>query len=253
MSSVMVFSHPNHEISVLGTISRKAPQVIFLTDGGGEERVRETIRGLSSYLPSDSLHFLARSEQSLYQALVKHDTQFYRQLAGEVGEIIERVDPREIYCDAIEFYNPVHDMALPVVRAALRGRDDVVVFEVPLIYQKASESVSFTLQQVPSSLEHLAVTVSLTEEELEKKMAILRGRIYDALFSQLGPLISEAIPARAHREQYITARKKLPKPEPDQVLRYDMRGRTLKTSGDVREAITYRGHYVPMFESLCPD
>ena len=138
MSALLVFSHPNHEISMLGTIGRLSPDVVFLTDGGGEERVRETRRGLSTYLQPDALHFLMRPEQSLYDALLRHDTEFYRQLSKEVAAIIEHVRPTAIYCDAVEFYNPVHDITLPVVRAALRGFGDASVFEVPLIYQSTS-------------------------------------------------------------------------------------------------------------------
>ena len=252
MSAVMVFSHPNHEVSVLGTIGRKSPHIIFLTDGGGEERVQETKVGLSSYLPSQNLHFLARPEQSLYDALVNHDRDFYQDLAREVRDIVRAIRPSEIYCDAIEFYNPVHDMALPVVRSALEGGRDGQVFEVPLIYQEKSEPASYALQKVPPSLAHLSASITLTKAELDRKVAALRKGTYQALFRQLGPLILEAIDACPEEEQFLQARSSGPTPSPEQVLRYDIRGRALRAKGEVREAITYLEHYVPMFVSLCP-
>jgi hypothetical protein len=199
------------------------------------------------------MHFLRRPERSFYEALVQHDAEFYRELSTEVGAIIDRLNPEEIYCDAVEFYNPVHDMTLPVVRAARRGRDNVPVFEVPLIYQRAAGPDSFELQRVPPSLEPYATSVTLSEEELAKKVAVLRGGIYEALFSQMGALILDAEASRAHREQFMKARDKMPEPEPGQALRYDMRGLALQASGAVRAAIGYREHYVPMFASLCAD
>jgi len=63
-----------------------------------------------------------------------------------------------VYCDAVEFYNPVHDMALPVVRAAIAGRD-IAILEVPLIYQKAGQIEAFELQRVPESLSSESVWV----------------------------------------------------------------------------------------------
>jgi hypothetical protein len=69
-SAAMVFSHPNHEIAVLGTIARTRPHVVFLTDGGGEDRVAQSRSGLSSYLQQESLHFLNHSEASFYDALL---------------------------------------------------------------------------------------------------------------------------------------------------------------------------------------
>ena len=185
MSAIMVFSHPNHEVSVLGTIGRKSPHVVFLTDGGGEERVRETQEGLSSYLPFENLHFLGRSEQSLYDALVNHDREFFWNLAREVREVVDLIRPSEIYCDAIEFYNPVHDMALPIVRAALGAREDVAVLEVPLIYQERSEPDSYALQQIPPSLAHLSVSVMLTGVELDRKMAFSAAAAIRLCFGSL--------------------------------------------------------------------
>ncbi len=253
MTALLVFSHPNHEVSMLGTIGRKAPNVIFLTDGGGEKRIQETQRGLSAYLPQDAIHFLRRPERSLYEALLEQDVAFYRELSMEVGAIIDRLHPDEIYCDAVEFYNPVHDMTLPVVRAAGRAGDGVAVFEVPLIYQKAAGPDSFELQRVPPSLEPYSESVKLSEAELARKLAVLRGGIYETLFSQMGPLILDAVATRAPREQFMTARQTIPEPEPDQALRYDRRGLALQASGAVRAAIGYRAHYVPMFASLCAD
>jgi LmbE family N-acetylglucosaminyl deacetylase len=252
MSALVVFSHPNHEISMLGTIGRLSPHVVFLTDGGGEERVQETRRGLSAYLEPSALHFLMRPEQSLYEALLRHDTAFYRQMSNEVGAIVARLGPTEIYCDAVEFYNPVHDITLPVVRAAMRGFGDPPVFEVPLVYQSTSGPHAFELQRVPPSLEPCSVSVDLTREELARKLSVVRAEVYGALFSQMGSLILEASSARAGREQFLRARNELPKPEPDQVLRYDERGLALKSSGAVSEAISYQRHYAPMFAALCP-
>src|SRR6266496_3965503 len=113
-SPIVVFSHPNHEIAVLGLIFRLRPHIIYLTDGGGEARVDQTKEALEGYQPA-STHYLNHSEQSLYDALLEGDTQFYNGLAGEVRAIATQLPADSVYCDAVEFYNPVHDVALPVV------------------------------------------------------------------------------------------------------------------------------------------
>jgi hypothetical protein len=249
-SAAMVFSHPNHEIAVLGTIARTRPHVVFLTDGGGEDRVAQSRSGLSSYLQQESLHFLNHSEASFYDALLAHDVEFLLSVAEQVKVILLQTNARTVYCDSVEFYNPVHDLALPIVRAALGGRDDIPVFEVPLIHQRASDG-RLELQRVPSTLESACVWSDLTDEELACKTATLRGNCYQALFDQMGEMILSAIPGHARREQFLPARTTLPGLAAEQVLRYDQRGSALKSSGLVREAITYRNHYAPMFLSLC--
>ena len=41
-STIAVFSHPNHELAIFGLLQRLRPRLIYLTDGGGPERVAQT-------------------------------------------------------------------------------------------------------------------------------------------------------------------------------------------------------------------
>lgn len=250
-ANVMVFSHPNHEIAVLGTIARLKPCIVFLTDGGGEDRMAQSRQGLSSYVKPENLHFLRHSEASFYDALVGHDVALLSSVAEQVRDVIVDMNAEAAYCDAVEFYNPVHDIALPIVRAALRGLDDLPVYEVPLVHQRASDG-GYELQRAPSALDSQSIWSDLTDEEHASKVSTLRGGIYQSLFGQMGDMILAEVPQRAQREQFILGRRTLPEPAPGQRLRYEERGRALQSSGDVRDVITYRDHYAPMFESLCP-
>lgn len=248
-SKIMVFSHPNHEVAVLGTIFRLRPHIIYLTDGGDEARVDQTKQALQSY-DLASVHYLNHSEQSLYNALREGDSEFYCELAAQVGGVIQKLNGEEVFCDAVEFYNPVHDIALPVVRAALAS-NDVPIFEVPLIYQKTGSVETFELQRVPGSLSSQEICVELSREELNQKTATIEGGIYTMLFEQLGSTILDALPSSGGHEHFLKGRSSLPTPAPEQLLRYEMRGRLLKDAGVVREVITFDKHYAPIFEALC--
>ena len=133
---LFVFSHPNHELAVFGLARRWRPHFVFLTDGGGPDRVADTKHGLESLGLLDRARFLNHSEGSFYKALVNRDAAFYEGVARQVREAVAAVRPSQVYCDAVEFYNPVHDICLPVVKAALRGTPGVEVFEIPLIHQR---------------------------------------------------------------------------------------------------------------------
>lgn len=246
MTAVMVFSHPNHEVALLGTIARLRPHLVFLTDGGGPVREEQSRRGLSDYVAPETVHFLGHSEQTLYDALLDGDTAFYGSLAGQVASILGPLAPEAVYCDMVEFYNPVHDMALPVVRAALGDRA-AAVFEVPLIWQK--DDGAFEMQRAPDGVP--AAWNSLTAEETARKAATLRGGTYGMLFAQLGAEILAAIPTHAAREQVVPARTALPSPAAGQQVRYDARGRAALAAGRVARAIGYREHYVPLYRALC--
>ena len=128
----------------------------------------------------------------------------------------------------MEFYNPVHDITLPVVRSALRGFADPPVFEVPLVYQSMSGPHAFELQRVPPSLESRGVSVDLTHEELAKKLSVVRGEVYGGLFSQMGSLISGAISARpvlpASRGAGVGCVPPRAAPHPERPMRNTSRG-----------------------------
>jgi hypothetical protein len=149
----------------------------------------------------------------------------------------------------VEFYNPVHDMALPLVRAALAGKR-LPVLEVPQIYQKTGPVEAFELQRLPESLCSQSICVELTQEELDLKIATIESGIYKMLFDELGTAILNAIPSHARREYFLKGGNFLPSPPPEQVLRYETRGRALKRAGAVRKAITFEGHYVQIFTAL---
>lgn len=249
VDSVIVFSHPNHEISVLGTIRRLQPHIVFLTDGGGIERVEETKRGLSTYLDPQSLHFLDYKEPDLYAALLDVDLPFYRRIVADVAAVLDRLRPRTVYCDAVEFYNPVHDITLPVVRSALAGRA-ATVLEIPLVHQRSAPDGGYELQRVPAALAAEAVVTELTDAELAEKIATLNSGVYRTLFAALGDFILKSVPTHARHEQFLAARRELPAPASGQAIRYDRRGRELLARGAVSRAITYRDHYVPVYRGL---
>jgi hypothetical protein len=211
--------------------------------------VAETKEALRGYQPA-SVHYLNHTEQSFYDALLGGDLPFYRAVSAEIRSLIQNFDGDAVYCDAVEFYNPVHDITLPIVRAALAGYD-FPVFEVPLIYQKAGPVEAFELQHVPASLSNQSTCLKLTEEELAQKTTTVKAGVYTMLFARRGTILLDALPSRAGCECFLKARNTLPWPAPEQVLRYEMRGSLLKDAGAVREVITFAGHYAPIFESLC--
>src|SRR5262245_11842031 len=106
----VVFSHPNHEIALFGWLHRTKPPIVYLTDGGGEARVAQTRAGLRSIGCLDRATFLGHTEASLYEALLGRDLRFWRALAEQVRAALAVHAPRQVFCDAVELYNPVHDM-----------------------------------------------------------------------------------------------------------------------------------------------
>lgn len=249
MRRVCVFSHPNHEAAVHGLVRRWQPGLVFLTDGGGADRVADTRDGLQRLGHAGATVFLDRTEASVYDALVRRDLDYFHALADDVRAALDELAPDEVACDAIEYYNPVHDMALPLVRRALRGRPHVRVREIPLIHEEAARPGRYRVQQAPPSRSADLWVTALTAEEAEAKREARREG-YSVLMAQLGNLC-DACPSLYEREQLIAAAAALPsRPPSDVSLRYDRRGRLLVEQGRVVTAITHDDHWLPLARAL---
>src|SRR5207247_1574969 len=148
---LLVLSHPNHELAVFGFLQRCRPHLLYLTDGGGAARVEETRRGLSSIGLDGQAQFLNLQESACYEALLRCDVAWCETVAAAVQEVIASAHAQVVLCDAVEFYNPVHDLSLLVVQRAARRWPGLAVFEVPIIYQRPGAGESYEVQRLPAA------------------------------------------------------------------------------------------------------
>jgi hypothetical protein len=248
-TTVVVFSHPNHELAIFGLLQWLRPRLIYLTDGGGEKRVEQTRQGLKSIDLLDHAYFLNYTEASFYEALLACDLGFYEEVASQLRAQFQVIRPLQILCDAIEFYNPVHDMSLPLVRAALREPAGAEIFEVPLVYQKLGEAETYELQRMSASRRGEQIQFQLSPQELAAKMRA-RDQVYTMLVDQMGPLLLETPRTHFALEVVGPACSSLPKPGIENFLRYERRAEMLLGRGEIEAKITYAQHYLPLTTSL---
>jgi hypothetical protein len=246
-----VFSHPNHELALFGMEQRLKPHFVYLTDGGGEDRVQQTYEGLRSMGLLGRAHFLNHPEHDFYDRLLDVDAEFFVDVAEQLRQIIDQIKPDIICCDAVEFYNPVHDVALPIVRAALRGfAGKPVVYEIPLVYQQPLEDgVSYVCQRIPGSRAADCHRLELKPEELSNKLNARQG-IYTLLGEQMGATLQDLSSAHLGVEEVALARMRVPQVAEDQVLRYEWRAEKLLREGKIDRMIRYRENYLPVAAAL---
>lgn len=246
---LVVLSHPNHELAIFGLLQRFRPYFVYLTDGGGDERVAQTRRGLESIGLLERARFLNHPEKSFYGALLECDSAFYERVACQVRASVEVLQPEQIFCDAIEFYNPVHDMSLPIVKAALLGQAGASLFEAPLVYQTPAEAETYEVQRMPASRRHEEIELRLSEQELAAKVQA-RDKVYTMLTDQMGSVISQLPRAHLAREVVAPARSCLTAPGPDVALRYEWRAERLMERGEIERKISFAQHYLPVASAL---
>jgi hypothetical protein len=245
--TLVVTGHPNHELAILGLVQRWRPRLLFLTDGGGPERVDDSRHVLDELGLLDHAHFLGWPESRLYQALLDGDYATFGELVAEVRSEVAAHGSRRVLCESIELYNPLHDVTLPIVRAALQGRRDVEILEFPLIAQVPVEEELYRIQRMPTG--RTGESYHLTADELAIKIAARASR-YGSLRRQLGPVLDGLGREHLAREVFASAAAELPTPGRDHALRYERRGRLLRERGEIATVITFTGHFLPLVAAL---
>lgn len=246
---LVVFSHPNHELAIWGLISRRRPHLLFLTDGGGASRVEATRRGMEKLGLLGRATFLGYPEDELYRVLLDRDRVVLGDLVRAVAGAVEATGSTQLFCDAVEFYNPVHDLTLPLVLGALGPSSDVPVFEIPLIHQRRARTESYRVQRVAGDGGPGTHRLELAPAELVAKIEA-REEIYRDLRDQLGPVICDLPAEHLAAEEWREAGSPLRQPAADEVLRYERRGELLRERGSVERVIYRRAHYLPVAEWL---
>jgi hypothetical protein len=244
---VCVFSHPNHEIAILATIARNKPdRLVFITDGGGIHRVNETRSVLSRFSLDDRAVFLQYPEDEFYKALLNLDLAYFSKIKDSIKCVLQDSDSTDIYCDAVEFYNPIHDMTLPIVKS-LGISSNINVWEVPLVYQDINGE--FLVQKPPKDCAE-ATCLRLEYEEQMIKKDIFRKE-YNSLGEDMEKLIS--IDPTLTESEWFLKNRSYPNciyPNSQQVIRYNYRGENLVNEGVLSTAINYTTHYLGVVEAI---
>ena len=248
---LMIFGHPAHELALFGFLRRFRPRIVIVTDGGGEERVQQSRLGLSTIgLEATYLNF---AEIDFYSALLRCDVSFFETVADSLSSEIAASEPDQIFCDAVEFYNPVHDMTLPLVLRAAAVRPQAAIFEVPLVYQTLAAGEHYEIQRMPPVSAERAFRYHLSSEELRAKLHA-RDEIYLALRDQAGPEFSIVTAEHLAIEEAAPAGDPFASPrETGRQLRYEWRARLLEQAGLIDEIITRAGHFIPTVRTLLAD
>jgi hypothetical protein len=173
LSSVaaLVVAHPGHELRVYGWLERERPEVFVLTDGsgsGGQSRVPSTAEVLRRAGARPGSVFGRFSDRALYEVILEGRIEVLAGLAGELaGALIER-GVETVAADAIEGFNPAHDLC--------RLLADAAVLQARRRTGRAIASYEFLLEGRPDAdPPDGARRLQLEDGALERKLAAARS------------------------------------------------------------------------------
>jgi AcrR family transcriptional regulator len=244
--AALVIGHPGHELRVFGWLGMARPSVSILTNGSGrsgESRLGSTSKVLESAGASRGSIYGRLSDKEAYQALLSRDFEVFTSMAAEMAHSFAQPGVRYVVGDAIEGYNPIHDVCRLLVNAAvaLAARDcgrEIVNFE-------------FVVSGDPAKLQadDNALNLTLEDEAFQQKLAAIRG--YAELSADVDDLFT-TYGSDAFRVECFcpSGREPMDKRLSSQPPLYESIGEKRVSKGYYDRVITYREHVRPLAEAL---
>lgn len=139
--AALIIAHPGHELRVHHWMEIARPLVLVLTDGSGHfdagrlDRTAEVLAGAGA-CPAATF-FGKMADRDLYRAILAGETETFRELVDEIAAVLADEAVDYVAADAVEGFNPGHDVCRLLVNAALarlheRNGRDLPNLEFPL-------------------------------------------------------------------------------------------------------------------------
>ncbi|MEO8074715.1 MAG: hypothetical protein ABI818_00195 [Acidobacteriota bacterium] len=236
----VVVAHPGHELAIYHWIETHPPIYCCLTDGSGgaaTSRLTSTSRLLKHIGASVGPIYGRCPDRQFYRLLLDRRVDVFVALAHELATALDEARVDCVAGDAVEGFNPAHDVCRLIVDGA-----------VAIIRRRTGREVrnyDFPLDGPPQPPRPGSIVLKLDEAALERKLTAARA--YPELRAEV-----EASLGRYGRQAFAMeclgpAATNLPASRFEQELpAYERYGATRVTEGRYSEIVRYRDHVRPV-------
>ena len=246
--TAMIVGHPGHELMVYHWMEKVQPIYFCLTEGSGgssASRLHSSLHILDSLGLSRGSIVGRYKDKELYQLILGTRTDVFVELVRELADTMIDAEIDSVIGDAIEGFNPVHDICRFLI--------DGAVNRVGNLTGRIVRNYDFVLDSQPDSCpEHLrgkAKWLNLDEAALERKLNA--ARTYPELKGEVEGALARFGRQAFSRECFRPAAthvmtKQFEKLIPD----YERYGIMRVNEGRYTEVIRYRQHICPIVEAI---
>ena len=248
MRSAIIVAHPGHELRVHNWMERNRPLYCCLTEGSGgiaSPRLNSTLRLLDSVGAAAGPIVGRYSDREMYRRLLSGDVALFAQLAVELAETLMAAGVTVVAGDAVEGFNPVHD----VCRFVIDGAVAIVRTRTGQSPQNYEFVLDDSPDTCPESLREEAVRVCLDDAALERKIAaaLEYPELRDEVRGALDRFGRSAFAVECLRPSTTRLMIEHFEREPPAYERY---GQMRVNEGRYTEIIRYRQHVLPVLAAI---
>jgi hypothetical protein len=245
--AALVVAHPGHELRVYGWLERARPLVFVLTDGSGRSgmpRLGRTAAIISQVGATPGGIFGRFTDSAIYAAILRGDLDLFCRLVDELSLAFDVHGIGYVAGDAVEGYNPAHDLCRLILNTAVRAcrlrfNRQIANFDFPLS-GCADEGNATGLGR--------ALRIELDDAGFQRKIQAASG------YLELGDEVEAATRRNGlspFREEYLRlvcrSRQSYVFNEPPFYERY---GEKQVAAGVYSRVLRYREHMVPIAGAL---
>jgi hypothetical protein len=243
--AALVIAHPGHELCVYNWVSLARPGVFVLTDGSshsGRSRLHRTTRILNSLGAHPASIYGRMTDAEIYSAILDRNCDFFIETARELAAALVRDQIEYVVGDAIEGYNPAHDLCRLIINAAVNKASQmgncVENFDVVLAGKSAD---------TPAEESAESISIEVDDKMLSRKLQAARD--YSEMAVDLRRIIDEQgiDSLRAERLRRVKEDSGAQVNEPPY---YEIYGEKQVAAGHYQQVIRYREHVLPMARAL---
>jgi hypothetical protein len=244
--AALVIAHPGHELRVYHWLSMVRPRVFILTDGSGhsgQPRLERTTNILASLNIQAGSVYGRLTDAEVYSAILAGDLDCFIGLAAELAAAFVRHRIEYVAGDALEGYNPTHDVCRFLINAAVRMAGEqgqrVDNYEVPLAYRPHPDAGQTT---------EGAITIVADEEMQSRKLSAARE------YSELAGDVNGILEQEGADSLRTECLRRVLETEPENLFKerpfYEIHGAKQVAAGRYRQLIRYRDHVLPIAAGL---
>lgn len=245
-----MIGHPGHELRVWGWLTAVRPLVCILTDGSGSTghpRLALSRAALERAGALPTSPFGELTDEGVYAALTSGDYGALLTVAHRLSMVILTRKVTQVACDAIEGYNPTHDVCGLLARAAV---------DVASVQDPAVTVLEFAVADVPPVVAGRSGTIrhELSASTLAEKVALARSYARTA-----GPMLEEEVNALLTRHGTAPFRTETLEPVSRLSLAqrfadtppfYERHGEQRVREGKYTSVLRLRDHLLPFEQAL---
>jgi hypothetical protein len=246
--AALVVAHPGHELLVHGWLEAARPRVFVLTDGSGhsnQSRLSSTTRILDQAGAKRGGIYGGLTDSAAYKAILNREFEPFIGFARELtsGFVNEQID--FVAGDALEGYNPMHDVCRLIINTSVAvarrvHRREIANFEFSLVNQPHGTELP------PHANE---ICLRLDETTLARKISIAQGyaELAGEVSTALGATVVTAFGVERLRpvESETGARRC-----DNEIPFYELYGEKQVALGHYTEVLRYEAHIAPLADAL---